>query len=292
MGENEDASISIPDISETLLIPLYARAIESRSKDPIIVDEKAVEITQALNEAFKRSDSELHKRLLKGKLRRWSGKQLRVAMALRTRRFDKYCQDFLVRNPGGVVVELGCGLSTRRSRIGNRDALWYDLDFPEVIEVKKRFFTETDHYRLIGSSVLDFEWMSKIPNEAGPVLFIAEGLLMYLREDEVKALITALQDRFPGCELACEVVNTFIVRTLNRKMWRRKFQKDHHFGEDVTFHFGIDEGSDIAGWHEGIELIDEWTYFDDRERKLGWMRFIGRSKKIRKAQWVVHYRLH
>ncbi len=280
------------EVSETLLIPLYARAIESRSRDPVIIDQRAVEITQALNERFRYSDSRLHKRLLKGTLRRWSGRQLGVVLSLRSRRFDRYCTDFLERNPRGTVVELGCGLSTRFSRIGNDKVLWYDLDLPEVMRIRERFYDEMDNHRFIRSSVLDLEWMNVIDRGCGPVLFIAEGLFMYLHENEVRSLVIALQDRFPGCELACEVVSTFVVRTLNRKLWRRKFQRDHRLGEEVTFHFGIDEGDDIERWHEGIELLDEWTYFDDNEGKMGWMRLLGRFEKTRKAQWIVHYGLH
>jgi methyltransferase (TIGR00027 family) len=292
MDKSEDLPLDISGLSETLLIPLYARAIESRSKNPIIIDRRAVEITQALNESFRHSDSKLHKRLLKGKLRTWSGKQLAVALSLRTRRFDGYCLDFLKRNPNGSVVELGCGLSTRFTRIGNEEVLWYDLDLPEVIRIKERFFNETDNYRLIRASVLDLGWMNTIDHCDGPVLFIAEGLLMYLHENEVRSLIIALQNRFPGCELVFDVVSAFVVRTLNHKFWRRRFQKDHRLGEDVTFHFGINEGSDLEQWHEGIELLDEWTYFDERERKLGWMKLLGQFEKIRKTQRIVHYTLH
>lgn len=133
--------------------------------------------------------------------------------------------------------------------------------------------------------------MDIIDRRDGPVLFIAEGLLMYLHEEDVRGLVIALQERFPSSEFVCEVVNSFVVRTLNRKIWRRKFQRDHRLGEEVTFHFGIDEGRDFEKWHEGIELLDEWTYFDDRERKLGWMRVMGLFKKLRKTQWVVHYLL-
>jgi O-methyltransferase involved in polyketide biosynthesis len=288
----EDLPLDISEVSETLLIPLYARAIESRSKDPIIVDQRAIEITEALNERFRHSDSRLHRRLLKGKLRRGTGGQLSVALSLRTRRFDKYCTDFLKRNPRGTVVELGCGLSTRFSRIGDENTPWYDLDLPDVIRIRKSFFDETDNHRFISSSVLDLGWMNEIDRECGPVLFIAEGLFMYLHENEVRSLVIALQSRFPGCELVCEVVSALVVRILNRRIWRRKFQRDHRLGEEVTFHFGINEGDDIERWHEGIELLDEWTYFDDRERKMGWMQALGRFKRMRKAQWIAHYRLN
>ena len=286
MGKDEMNNIT--DVSETLLIPLYARARETLSKNPLINDRKAVEITEKLNKIFSTSDSPLHRQLAKGKIRRRVNKKLIAFLSLRTRKFDRYCQEFLRRAPNGTIVELGCGLSSRFSRIDNGTLEWYDLDLPDVIEIRKRFFQETSRYHMIASSVLDFRWMEQLPKKEA--LFIAEGLLMYLHEDEVKSLILTLQQRFPGCELVCEVENTFVINALKKERWKRKFQRDHHLGPDVILYFGIREGRDLERWNEGIQFLDEWTIFDDHEKKLGWMNLFSFSKRLRKAQWIVHYR--
>lgn len=232
----------LTDISKTLLIPLYARARETQSKNPIILDRKAVEITEELNKNFEKSDSPLYRNLAKGKLRRNANKKLTAFFALRTRKFDRYCYNFLSRNPKGTVVELGCGLSSRFSRIDNGTVEWYDLDLPEVMEIRKRFFQETTRMHMIASSVLDFRWMEQLPTDK--ILFIAEGLLMYLHEDDVKSLVLRMQQQFPGCELICEVENTFIVNTLKKERWRKKFERDYHLGPNATIRFGIQNGKD------------------------------------------------
>jgi O-methyltransferase involved in polyketide biosynthesis len=250
-----------------------------------------VEITQELNKIFLTSDSKLHKSLLKGHVRRRLGKKLNATLALRTRKFDRYCLDFLAKNPDGILVELGCGLSTRFPRIDNGTLTWYDLDFPEVIDIKKRFFKETDRYHFIRSSVLDFTWMEHIQNQSKKILFIAEGLLMYLHEDEVKNLVVNLQKKFPGSELICEVTNAYVVNMLKRKIWKKKFQRDNNLGKDATFHFGIKNSNEFETWNNGIMFLDEWTYFDETNNKLGWMNFFGRFEKMRKALWIVHYQL-
>jgi len=288
---DEKSIAKIKDISETLLIPLYSRALESQTDNPFLVDNKAVEITNELNKIFLHSDSKLHQNLAQGKTRRLQGKKLSAALSLRTRKFDSYCTSFLKKNPKGTIVELGCGLSTRFPRMDNKQLTWYDLDFPEVIEIRKQFFKESSRYHLIASSVLDFEWMKKIDNHQN-ILFVAEGLLMYLHEDEVKNLILNLQKNFPGCEIACEVVNTFIIQVLKRKLWRKKFQRDFHLGKDASFYFGITASNDFEKWNKGIRFLDEWTYFDDKDNKLGWMNLFAFSKKLRKSQWIVHYQLN
>ena len=279
---------NITDISETLLIPLYARAIESKSQKPIIYDKKAIEITDELNKYFENSESKLHNNLSKGKLR----KRLPASLSLRTRKFDQYAQEFLDKNPNSIIVELGCGLSTRYDRIIKNNTKWYDLDLPDVIKIRTNFFQENNDYHFISSSVLDFNWMKLLSKNNKNFLFLAEGLLMYLHEEDVKQLVLKLQQNFPGCHLVSEMANIFIVKTLKRKIWRKKFQRDFHLGKDATFNFGIKESQELEGWNEGIEFLDEWTYFDDIDNKLGWINYLGRIEKFRKTQWIVHYRLN
>jgi O-methyltransferase involved in polyketide biosynthesis len=291
MERAEKQMKNMTDISETLLIPLYSRAFETQSKHPLINDRKAVEIIEKLNPVFARSTSSLHRQLAKGKVRRTANKKLTAFLALRSRRFDRYCEEFLRRTPHGMIVELGCGLSSRFSRIDNGAVEWYDLDLPEVISIRKQFFPQTARSHLIASSVLDFHWMDLLAPTQKEVLFIAEGLLMYLPEADVKALVLELQRRFPGCELVCEVENSFVINALQKERWKKKFQRDHHLGPDVTMLFGIREGTDLESWGSGIRFLDEWTIFDDHEKKLGWMNLFAFSKRLRKAQWIVHYHL-
>ncbi|MBN1861040.1 MAG: class I SAM-dependent methyltransferase [Candidatus Thermoplasmatota archaeon] len=291
MISEKDQIDRITDISETLLIPLYARARETQSKHPLLDDKKAVQITKKLNIIFASSDSPLHRRLMKGKIRRTANEKLTVFLSVRSRRFDRYCEEFLCRCPDGVIVELGCGLSSRFSRIDNGHVHWYDLDLPEVIAIRRGFFEETERYHMIASSVLDFQWLEQLALTQNGILFIAEGLLMYLREEEVKSLVLQLQHRFLGCELVCEVVNNFVINALQKKRWQRKFQRDHHLGSEVTMQFGICDGAVMESWGQGIRFKDEWTIFDDHEKKLGWMNLFSFSKRLRKAQWIVHYQL-
>jgi O-methyltransferase involved in polyketide biosynthesis len=291
MQKPETQMNTITDISETLLIPLYCRAKETQSKNPIISDRKAVEITEKLNKIFATSTSPLHRQLAKGKVVRYANEKLIAFFALRTRKFDRYCREFLSRTPNGIIVELGCGLSARFSRVDNGSVEWYDLDLPEVIAIRKQFFQETTRNHMIASSVLDFQWMEQLATTKKTILFIAEGLVMYLREDDVKSLILKMQQHFPGCELICEVENTFIVNALKKERRKKKFQREYNLGPDATIRFGIRNGKDLEQWGQGIRFLDEWTVFDDHEKKLGWMNLFAFSKRLRKTQWIVHYQL-
>ncbi len=50
-------------------------------------------------------------------------------------------------------------------------------------------------------------------------------------------------------------------------------------------------GNEMESWNQGIKFIDEWSYFDAQEKKLGWLKLLGKIDSIRKTQWTVHYKL-
>lgn len=280
--------IQLTAVSETLFLPLYALALESQREHPIMVDEGAVDLTRRLNEAFAGSDSRIARRLVKGRL----PGTLLASMALRVRRYDAYVRAFLEREPAGIVVNLGCGLDDRRRRVDNGAVRWYDLDLPEVIALRRRFLPETERFRCIASSVLDLAWLDELPEEPGSrFLFLAEGLFMYLPADGVRTLVTTLHERYPGAELVAEVAHRRIVRTSQGRLGRTKFRRQFGVSGDVVYQFGLADSREMEGWAPGLTFLDDWTYFEEDERKLGWMRWFAWLPAFRWAQWTVHYRL-
>jgi len=278
----------IGDIAATSFLTLYCHALETLSENPVLSDPKSVEITTELNKTLSRSDNPLDRALVSGSL----DKRLVVHIAIRAKRYDDYIRSFLQKFPDGVVVNIGCGLDSRFLRIDNGRVVLYDLDLPEIIGIKKDFFQETGRYHLIASSVLDFSWMAAVRQLKGPFLFMAEGVFMYLDGKDVRSLVLMLQETFPGSELVCEVVNSlWLRRPLLRKMLELKLQWQVHMGKDAMFRSGISDGREMEQWHSGIQFLDEWSYFDAEEKKLGWLRFLRHVEFIRKTQWTVHYRL-
>jgi len=278
----------ISDVSETLLITLYCRATETKSKNPVLKDPEAVEITERINKELSGSGSALRRDLAAGRIRR----ELVLYISLRARKYDDYARRFLEDNPTGVIVNLGCGLDTRFFRIDDGKLVLYDLDLPAVIEIKKKLLSETYRYHYIASSVLDHSWTDELREKhEGPFLFLAEGLFMYLPQEEVKKLVIGLHQTFPGSELACEVANSMIQKTPLRQLTRFKMRKQLHLGKGAFYSSGLGRSDEMEEWAPGIKYLDDWSFFDEAEKKLGWMRFMRRIPFIRKVQWTVHYRL-
>jgi len=132
--------ITLTEEKETLLIPLYGKAKESEKKHPIIIDRKAVEIVNQIDYDF---------RSLK------IPEKTNTMMSLRAKLIDNFVKNFLKENNESIAMHLGCGLDSRYERINNGDVDWYDVDFEDVIDIRRHFYEETDNYHLIASSVTE-----------------------------------------------------------------------------------------------------------------------------------------
>src|SRR5512136_982637 len=155
MSEMTDLNLS--GVAETLLLTLYLRAMESQCPDALIKDEKAVALVKKI------SDDGLYDF---GRIKPLHLSEAnKLAIILRNREFDRYARDFLGRRSEAVVVHIGCGLDARFERVAERNGQveWYDLDLPEVIELRRKFIgDEGEHYHLIGGSALENAWLDTV----------------------------------------------------------------------------------------------------------------------------------
>lgn len=252
-----DAKISIDDrlsaVPETMLIPLWARAVETQREDSIIKDIRALDILSRIAYDFSRFE------------KAWMSQ---VGVCIRTMLLDRAVRNYLSNHPNAVVVNLGCGLDTRVERLSTEShALWYDLDLPEAIGLRRVFFRETARNRFIEKSFLDHSWMDDIATDGGTVLFIAEGLFMYFSEDEVRGLFRRLADRFPGSEILFEMLSPLLVgRSARHDALGRT-------GGKAEFRWGLGNARKMEDWAPGIVFLEEWNYFDfhrDRWRFMKW----------------------
>jgi O-methyltransferase involved in polyketide biosynthesis len=185
-------------VQETLFIPLAARARETQRKHPVLRDPKAVEMVRSID-----YDA--------AKYGRGAGGLLTV---LRTAIIDFWVRSFLAAHPAGTVVEIGTGLNTRFERVDNGQVHWFDLDLPDTIDLRRNFFADTERRRMIAASALDEDWLPAVARSRGPYFFVADGVLVYLPEDQVMAMLARMAERFPGALLA---LDTYPKQTFDRQ---------------------------------------------------------------------------
>jgi O-methyltransferase involved in polyketide biosynthesis len=264
--------ILLTEAQETLLITLYAKG--RACPQTILVDEKSRQIMERVAYDF-------------SKLKVPIGTSLTVCV--RARKLDDYVRQFLERHPDAIILHLGCGLDSRCERVDYGEALWYDLDVPDVIDLRKNFFSETENYHMIPAWVNDLDWMQAITYQGQPVFAVAEGLMMYLPEQQVKELILALKDKFPGCELAFDAYSEFTVRRVGAHPSLRK--------TGAVIQWGVDDPNIIERWGDGIRLEEEWFFIKyETIQNLALIyqlifKVTGLFSVVRKAHRILYYSL-
>lgn len=182
-------------VAETLLIPLYGRAVETRKRAGVLSDPRAVEIVGAIDYDFGRFGND----------RGVYGSVLRTAV------FDHWVSAFLRRHPEGTVFEVGGGLNTRYERLDNGTAHWVDLDLPQATELRRRFFSDTDRRRMIAASILDDTWIDQVRALPGPFFVAAEASILYLPEPDALRALRLITGAVGRGELAIDTWGLWIL---------------------------------------------------------------------------------
>jgi O-methyltransferase involved in polyketide biosynthesis len=201
----ERTAVRLDRVPETLLWTLYHRAVEARRPDAVLDDPLAVELVERIDFPFAE--------------RFGDGSRFSQWQALRARCFDGAVRRFLAARPRGTVVALGEGLETQRWRVDNGTARWLTVDFPEVVALRDRLLPHDERDGAVAASATDPAWLDAVDDSAG-VLLTAQGLLMYLSPEDVRALIARCAERFRGGGLVFDVVPTWLVERSRRGQLR------------------------------------------------------------------------
>jgi O-Methyltransferase involved in polyketide biosynthesis len=186
---------------ETLFITLYAKAQDYRSDRPILHDHWADEMTRTVDYDF----SEI-------------ARENNTITVVRTKELDDVVDDFISKHHHAVVVHLGCGLDARILRIAAPPTItWFDVDYAEVIELRKTLFPPRNGYFMIGSSVTEPGWLKEIPVNR-PALILAEGLVEYLSEEKMHRLLMQITDHFQYGHIAFDIMNSFAIKLVKDKL--------------------------------------------------------------------------
>lgn len=214
-------------VNKTLYIPLYGKSKVSK-KGIILKDIKAEEIWKC--EQFR----------LKGKSK---SKWLAYFMAMRARVFDdwaKSCSD------DAVVLHIGCGMDSRYFRINSNVKCWYDVDFPEVIEERKKYYKADEKYIMLGADACKPTWIEHLP-QCQKAVIILEGISMYMKLPEIQALFKAIKDKYENVSILMDVYTTFGAKASKYK------NPINDVG--VTQVYGIDDPKEVLV--DGIDFVKE-----------------------------------
>lgn len=182
-------------VNKTLYIPLYGKSYVSK-KGLFLDDKKAEEIWEA--EKFP----------LHGKAK---SKWLAYYMGIRSAVFDGWLKQQMNDLQEAVVIHIGCGMDSRILRVGAGHHKWYDVDFSQVIEERKKYYTESTNYRMLAGDARDCKWLTTIEEHTSAIV-VMEGVSMYLTTDEMRNLTEHLCAHFGKVALLVDCYTSFAAK--------------------------------------------------------------------------------
>ncbi|MGH3828917.1 MAG: class I SAM-dependent methyltransferase [Pseudonocardiaceae bacterium] len=218
---------------ESLFLTLYLRGLDRGSPDPILGDTVSAEIADKIDYDFTRQKVQY---------------SLVLDLALRTKKLDDLIRAFVAKHPNAVVLDLGCGLDPRVLRCDLPSSTdWYDVDFPVVVGIRKRFLPHASH--TIGADLTTHGWLDDIPAKR-PTMIVADGLMAFLSGHAYQAMTRALTAHFSTGEFAFNAYTPLVMRLGN---YSGTFKALHA----RTAGEGINDPHEPENWGARLVLIEE-----------------------------------
>lgn len=229
--ENNKIKPILNGSAETMLQSFYARAMYSKDTRHKFKDPKAEEIVAKLEYDFSKATKDA---------------AMSSGVIARTFVLDELVSDFIKRNPDCTVVNIACGLDTRFYRMDNGKITWYNLDLPETIAVRDSVYHESGRVSTIGCSCFDLSWPAKV-EKRGKMLFIVEGLSMYLTSDQVGKMLEIIRDGFDN---AYVIMECLCPKFVNKEKVEKSIQ-----ATGAVFTWGANTFEELGSLAEGFQKV-------------------------------------
>lgn len=226
-------------VQETLIIPLYGRKKCTQKFPQLYRDETATRLIEQIDYDFsemeKKSDSSMQEFGF-------------LELAMRQNDLAYEVTEYLKSHPNAAVVNMGCGLDNTGRNCDNGLCHIYNIDFPDVIEVRNHLLPAGEREKNIAADLKDTSWFDEV-NASEGVIFFAAGVFYYFLTEEVKALFLAMAERFPEGRIVFDSAGKTAVK-LMVKTWIKQAEI-----KDVNAYFSVgDIQKEIAPWSEKFRL--------------------------------------
>ena len=236
---NDKVAVNLSGPAKTMLSTLYLKALDADFEAPILGDRFAKAAIGKLD--FDWSELEITPK--------WA-----PLFTVRTAQYDIWVRQFIAAHPECTVVHLGCGLDCRVFRVDPGPGVrWYDVDFPQVIALREQIYPSRDNYELIATPATEPEWLEQIPADR-PTLLIAEGISMYLTEEEGIALLRRFIDRFGTGGLQIDFFNWLAIKSQKSQSLVRT--------SGSVLYWAVNSPQQILDKLPDIRLLAAATFFD------------------------------
>ncbi len=231
-------------VQETLVIPLFGRLVCSERFPELFSDPEAERICDCLDYDFEDKRKKME-----------SAAGLFGALEVAQRQYDLRCEveAYLKDHPKAAVVNLGCGLDDTFSKVDNGQCRGYNIDLPDVIQVRSDLLPAKEREKNLSGDLNDHRWMEQI-DAAGGAVFFAAGVFYYFKTEDVKRLFSRMAERFPGAVLAFDTCNERGAK-LMRKTWLKEAGISN-----VSAFFSLEDEKELCGWSDHFSSVTARSY--------------------------------
>lgn len=270
---SEKLAIQLTDVQKTLLMPLWGRAIETQKVKPLLNDQAAVEIIKNIDYDFTQIEKNLSVITQRG-------------FIIRSLLIDRIIWQFIEKHSDATIVNIGCGLDTTFERNDNGKLLWYDLDLPDVIDLKKQFIPESDRRKYIAASFSDDGWITELKNKSN-LLFLSAGVLYYFDESQIKDFLNKISDQFPDSDIVFDASSPIGVKMANKMVIEK-----NGMDESSLLKWSLKKAEDIKLLNNKLTVIDEQVLFKHRKQGMSLNEKMAATvSDLLRMQYLVHLKV-
>jgi len=234
------ATTQLTPVEQTAFLTVYARALDSRWRRPILGDRLADEVVGRIDYDFA-----------------GLGVQASVVCqtALRAKMLDDRVRDFVHKHHDAVVVDLGAGLDSGFYRVDPPPSVdWYSVDLPGILALRDEALPTNPHSHSVPVSLAEKHWPETIPGDR-PTMLIADGLFAFLPEPVIVGIFRRITDHFSTGEFAFNDYGRIgWVSKLAIKLYPQKMFKD--VGSQWGY-AGFKDAHHPETWNPRMRLVEE-----------------------------------
>ena len=244
--------MNLEGVEKTMLLTLFARAKHSKQKNHKFYDSKAIDVISKVNYDFSIAEKD---------------RFMQLGTIARTIVLDEMVGDYIKAHPNCTIVNIASGMDTRFNRLDNGKINWYNVDLENSAKYRLKYIEDTERVKTLAYSAMDPSWAGEIQIR-NDVLFIIEGLTMYLTEKDVQDIINVIDDNFDKCSIFMEIMPPISVKNTKEESVEQTNSK---------FIWGVEKGSELIKfnsnfkWIKDINLFDGVNVFKPHYRIVTWL---------------------
>lgn len=229
--------MNLEGVEKTMLLTLFAKAKHSREKNHKFYDPKAMEVISKVNYDFSIAEKD---------------KFMQLGTIARTIVLDEMVNDYINSHPECTIVNIASGMDTRFNRLDNGKITWYNVDLENSVNYRLKYIEDTDRVKTLAYSAMDSAWAKEILIRKD-VLFIVEGLTMYLNQNDVEDIINIIDSNFNKCTVFMEIMPPISVKNTKEESIE---------DTDTKFTWGVEKGYELTNFNPNFKWIKDVNLFD------------------------------